>query len=101
MPAVLRKEVSAPPGFGHRVAARKSAALSSFDYSPVLNVVFLPRSRSRVPLPAYWQLVDATSNSTIRSPPTNPRRSGTRTRIEGGSSCLPLSPGRVCALAAA
>jgi hypothetical protein len=46
----MRKEVSAPPGFGHRVAARESAALSSFDYSPVLNVVFLPRSRSRVPL---------------------------------------------------
>jgi hypothetical protein len=42
MPAVLRKEVSAPPGFGHRVAAREPAALSSFDYSPVLNVVFPP-----------------------------------------------------------
>ena len=63
MPAVLRKEVSALAGFGHRVAARESAALSSFDYSPVLNVVFLPRSRSRVPLRAYWQLVDATSNA--------------------------------------
>jgi hypothetical protein len=42
MPAVLRKEVSAPPCFGHRVVARESAALSSFGYSPVLNVVFPP-----------------------------------------------------------
>jgi hypothetical protein len=40
-PAVSRKEVCAPPGFGHRVAAREPAALSSFDYSPVLNVVLL------------------------------------------------------------
>ena len=30
MPAVLRKEVSASPGYGHRGAAREPAALSSF-----------------------------------------------------------------------
>jgi hypothetical protein len=58
-------------------------------------------SRSSVALRARWQPVDATSNLAIRSPPTNPARPGTRARIEGGSSCLPLSPGQVCALSAA
>jgi len=41
IPAVLREEVSAPAGIGHRVAAGQPTALSALDYTTVLNVVVL------------------------------------------------------------